>query len=219
MRKDSVAAHKLTTKPEARPIPVVAEDTSRWPSQLPSRADVLKAVQAIAKPDDAIVATTGYTGRELYALEDRPNQLYMVGSMGCASSFGLGIALVQKNKRRVIVLDGDGAALMRMGAMATIGYERPSNLIHVLLDNEAHESTGAQSTVSHSVDLAGVARACGYGNVVRATSLDKLGKTIADARELTFVHVKIKTGAPDDLPRPTITPVEVAERMRKFLST
>jgi thiamine pyrophosphate-dependent acetolactate synthase large subunit-like protein len=116
--------------------------------------------------NDAIIATTGYTGRTLCGLDDRPNQIYMVGSMGCASSMGLGVALSQP-ERRVVVLDGDGAALMRMGAMATVGYERPSNLVHILLDNEMHESTGGQSTVSHSVALATIAAGCGSRRVVR----------------------------------------------------
>jgi phosphonopyruvate decarboxylase len=166
---------------------------------------------------DAVIATTGFTGRALYALEDRPNQFYMVGSMGCASSLGLGLALSQP-QRRVVVLDGDGAALMRMGALATIGYERPANLIHILLDNEIHESTGGQATVSHSVDLAAVAQACGYPRVVRAGSLDELAAAAHEAGdELTFVHVKTRPGEEKNLPRPTIKPWQVAERFRAWL--
>ena len=191
MKKDSVSEHKLQRKAAAREVPAPLPGTYAWPKDLPSRNEVLRAVQASARPTDAIVATTGFTGRELYACDDRASQLYMVGSMGCASTFGLGVAWA-KPDRRVIVLDGDGAALMRLGALATLGYERPTNLVHVLLDNEVHESTGAQSTVSHSVDLAQVARACGYPRVVRA-------------------------GSPADLPRPKVTPVEVANRFRKFL--
>src|SRR5207253_2755623 len=79
------------------------------------------------KARDLIVAPTGDTGRECYALDDRPNRLDMVGSVGCAWSFGLGLAWARPDKR-VIVLDGDGAALMRLGALATLGYERPKNL-------------------------------------------------------------------------------------------
>ena len=220
MKKDSVEGYKLKTKAQRRPIAAGPDDASRWPEELPSRTDVLRAVQKASRPDDCLVATTGYTGRELYALEDRANQIYMVGSMGCASTFGLGLAWARPEKR-VIVLDGDGAALMRMGGLATIGYERPSNFVHILLDNEAHDSTGGQSTVSHSVDLAAVARACGYARSVRATSLEQLGKIVADqagTKELTFVHVKMKPGAPDDLPRPTVTPVEVADRLRAWLA-
>jgi phosphonopyruvate decarboxylase len=178
---------------------------------------VLLTVQKNARPDDAIVATTGYTGRELYACADLPNQLYMVGSMGCAATFGLGLAWARPD-RRVIVLDGDGAALMRLGALATLGYERPKNLLHVLLDNEAHESTGAQSTVTHSVDLAQIARASGYPAVVRADDLSKLAALVrAPPGELTMVHVKMKRGVRADLPRPRVTPIEVADRMRAWL--
>src|SRR5262249_5694929 len=94
--------------------------------------------------------------------------------------------------------DGDGAALMRLGAMATIGYERPPNLIHILLDNEMHESTGGQSTVSHSVDLGAVARGCGYPRVIRAGSLDQLAEALRpSAQRLPFTNVLRWTGVVD----------------------
>ena len=106
----------------------------------------------VIDPDSSVViASTGFTGRELYALDDRNNHLYMVGSMGCASSLALGLALARPDLR-VVVLDGDGAALMRMGNFATIGAYPAANLVHVLLDNEAHDSTGAQATVSASLE-------------------------------------------------------------------
>ncbi len=217
MKHGSVAPHPLQTKMEPRPLGSATLTAPAWPAQLPSRSEVLRVVQNSAPGADAVIATTGFTGRALYALEDRPNQFYMVGSMGCASSFGLGLALSQP-RRRVVVLDGDGAALMRMGALATIGYERPANLLHILLDNEIHESTGGQSTVSHSVDLAVVAQACGYPRVVRAGSLDELAAVVNEAREeLTFVHVKTRPGEEKNLPRPTVKPWQVAERFRAWL--
>ena len=221
MKKDSVAAHKLTSRPTAREIlPPPSEPFAAVSWERPSRTEALRAVQANVDLDkDIIVATTGYTGRELYACDDRPNQLYMVGSMGCASLFGMGLAWARP-KKRVIVLDGDGALLMRMGGLATIGYERPDNLVHVLLDNEAHDSTGTQSTVSHSVDLAAAARACGYPTVRRVASADDLGKALRDRNEgLRFLHLKTKPGAPADLPRPKITPREVAARLEKHLGS
>jgi phosphonopyruvate decarboxylase len=176
------------------------------------RREALAAVIAATGPDDAVIATTGYTGRELFALDDRPNHLYMVGSMGCASSIGLGLALAQPD-RRVIVLDGDGALLMRLGAVATIGYERPSNLVHILFDNEMHESTGGQSTVAHSMDAAGIAASCGYPDVRRVSTTAELTAVLDEPRdECTFVHLKIRPGVPDDLPRPKVTPEEVALR-------
>ena len=186
--------------------------------QVHSQDDALACIQATTG-DDAVVATTGFTGRALYALEDRPNQLYMVGSMGCASSLGWGLATV-KPQRRVVVLDGDGALLMRMGALACIGHERPSNLVHVVLDNGVHDSTGSQSTVSPHVDVAAVAAACGYPRVVRVDGLDQLDAVLrAPTRELTFVHVCTHPRADRKLPRPTMTPHEVVDRFRAWLAT
>lgn len=219
MKKDSVAPHKLRSRPTPReiPPPATASAFAPAPAERPSRTDVLRAIQRACRPDDLVIATTGYTGRELYALGDHPNQLYMVGSMGCASTFGLGLAWARP-ERRVIVLDGDGALLMRMGALATIGYERPKNLVHVLLDNEAHDSTGTQSTVTHSVDLGACARACGYPTVRGVGAAADLEAALLDRSEgLRFLHLKTKPGAPDDLPRPKITPREVAARLRAHL--
>ncbi len=216
MKKDSVAAYAIQSKPAPRPTSSCQAVSA--PVPVGSRAEVLRKIQAVVRPDDAIVATTGFTGRELFGCEDRENQLYFVGSMGCVSSFGLGLALAQP-KRRIIVLDGDGALLMRMGALATIGYERPPNLLHILLDNELHESTGGQSTVSHSMDLCAIAAACGYPRSGRATSLDDVANEIARAgKELSFIHVKIHPGVAKGLPRPTVKPPAVAERMRQFLA-
>jgi phosphonopyruvate decarboxylase len=138
--------------------------------------------------------------------------------MGCASSIGLGLAWAQPN-RRVVVIDGDGAMLMRMGALATVGYERPDNLVHVLLDNEAHESTGGQSTVTHSMDLPGVARASGYPKVETVATAEELEQTLSDrAKGLRFVYLKTRHGVPDDLPRPKVSPRDVATRLRKVIS-
>ena len=109
-----------------------------------------------------VIGTTGYTGRELFAIGDRSNQLYMVGSMGCASSFALGVSLARP-ELEVTVVDGDGAGLMRMGNFATIGSYGRNNLAHILLDNGVHESTGSQATVSANVSFADIAAACGYG--------------------------------------------------------
>ncbi|HRG96029.1 MAG TPA: phosphonopyruvate decarboxylase [Polyangiaceae bacterium] len=219
MRKDTVASHKLRSKaaPKALAAAKLAPEHA-WPAERPSRTEVLAAVQRALRPGDVVVATTGYTGRELYALDDKPCQLYMVGSMGCAGSFGLGLALAQP-QRRVIVLDGDGAALMRLGALATLGFERPANLLHILLDNELHESTGGQSTVTHSVDSALVAAASGYPRVERVATAEALEALVAaPTTELTFAHVKMKPGAPDDLPRPTVTPIQVKERLVAYMA-
>lgn len=226
MKKDSVAPHKLATKPLVRqpdaaaatPTPITTASATTEKAKRPSREEALRAVQRAALPQDIVIATTGFTGRELYACDDRHNQLYVVGSMGCASSIGLGLAWARPD-RRVVVLDGDGAMLMRLGALATLAYEQPKNLVHVLLDNEAHESTGGQSTVSHSMDLAGVARSCGYADVSKVDTADALESALRDRRPgLRFVSLKTRHGVPDDLPRPKVTPREVAGRIRKLLA-
>ncbi len=179
--------------------------------------DALRAVLEVSG-DAVVVATTGFTGRALYALADRPNHFYMVGSMGCASSLALGLARARP-ERRVVVLDGDGALLMRMGALATVGREQPRNLVHVLLDNAVHDSTGSQATVSTRVDLSGVAAACRYPEVRRCASLAELGSAIREARTLSFLHVLTLPRTARKLPRPTIGPAEVAARLREWLRT
>ena len=217
MTSGTVAPHPLTTKLRPKPFATDSIRSSAFWSEMPTRADVLQSVQRRTQYADAVIATTGYMGRTLYGLEDRPNQLYMVGSMGCASSLGLGLALSQPD-RRVIVLDGDGAALMRLGAMTTVGYERPRNLVHIVLDNEMHASTGGQSTTTHSVDLAAIAQACGYPRVLKATSVDEIESLMSEnTEELTFVHMKIRPGEANNLPRPSMKPYEVAQRFRAWL--
>jgi phosphonopyruvate decarboxylase len=102
--------------------------------------------------------------------------------------------------------------------MATIGYQRPPNLVHILLDNEIHESTGGQGTVSHSIDLGAIAAACGYRQRHRVTTGEELQAALSVAEEgLRFIHAKVKPGTPDDLPRPAVAPADVAERFQAFL--
>ena len=192
----------------------------RQGSERPARADLLRRVQELTPADAAVVATTGKTGRELFTLEDRPQQLYQVGSMGCASAMGLGIAL--NTARPVIVLDGDGAALMKLGTMATIGAHAPGNLIHVLLDNGVHDSTGGQATVSSNVDFAAVARGCGYPRAFRcddeAGFAQALEAAVSDGPRPVLIHALIAPGSLARLGRPTIAPREVARRFRAFVT-
>jgi phosphonopyruvate decarboxylase len=218
MRKGSVTPAKLKAQPVVRVPGSFAADIAIPQA---SRRNVLLAIQAAAPADSIIIATTGYTGRELYACDDRPNQIYMVGSMGCAVSLGLGVALAQP-ARKVIVLDGDGAALMRLGAQSIVGYEQPPNLVHVLLDNAIHESTGGQATVARSVNFPAIAAASGYRSTSSLAEPQAVAATVscaASAPGPVFVHVPTLPGVPEDLPRPTITPAEVATRLRGFLNT
>jgi phosphonopyruvate decarboxylase len=177
-----------------------------------SRRDWLRAVQAAVTPRDLVIASTGYLGRELYALEDRGNQLYLVGSMGCASSVGLGVALAQPD-RRVVVLEGDGAGLMRLGAWSAIGYAQPPNLRHLLLDNGCHDSTGGQSSLSGSVDFCQLAAGSGYATVDRLADPSRLAEWLTAPRSgPAFVHIPMSPGTPSDLPRPKDAPSVVARR-------
>lgn len=215
MRQGSVAPRALVSAPLAPRQPAAGSLPPAAPQA--TRAAVLAAVQQAAGPGDVLVATTGYTGRELYALADRDNQLYMVGSMGCASSFGLGLALARPD-RRVIVLDGDGAALMRLGALATVGAVRPPNLVHLLLDNGVHESTGGQGTVSPLIDFCAIARGCGYPQVERLADPARVAAALRAAPGgLSFIHVPMQPGVASQLPRPQATPDQVARRFAAAL--
>jgi phosphonopyruvate decarboxylase len=171
-------------------------------------------------PDSAaIIATTGKCGRELFTLSDRPQHLYQVGSMGCASSMSLGVAL--NVSRPVVALDGDGALLMKMGTLATIGAYAPNNLIHVVLDNGTYDSTGGQMTVSSGVDFAQIALGCGYANVFTCDDLEGFSESLLASLAETgpsLIHMRIKPESMDNLGRPTIKPYEVAQRFRDFLT-
>ena len=202
MRKGTVRPSSLNATPEIKPL---IQQTFAKAQASHRRFDFLQSIQSHLRPGDRVIATTGYTGRELFACSDRSSQLYMVGSMGCASSLGLGVALARP-KNRIVVVDGDGAALMRLGAMTTIGYERPQNMVHILLDNHVHESTGSQSTVSESIDFCALAAACGYPRVARIADPGDLADALTQApAELSFYHVPTVPGVPENLGRPTVS--------------
>lgn len=185
--------------------------------ELPSRHDVLRQLVADSNTADTVlIASTGFNGRELYAIEDRPNQLYMVGSMGCAASLGLGLSLVRPDKK-IIVIDGDGAVLMRMGNMATVGVYGGDNYFHLLLDNHVHESTGGQATVSSVVDFQAVANACGYQGV---SSVKKQCEGITGFLQMqapALMLVDTCQGVPEGLPRPSLKPADVARRLMRHI--
>lgn len=218
LKQGTVSPYVLKTRPDpARFFQLATLPEGETTAERHDPDTVLAAIQAGAGASDPVLATTGYTGRALYALEDRPSQFYMVGSMGCASSLGLGLARARP-ERRVVVVDGDGAVLMRMGALATMGQQRPPNLVHILLDNGVHDSTGAQATVSSSIDLAAAAASCGYARVVRVASPEQLQAELsAGPGVLTFLHIRTRPRTNHKLPRPTITPVQVAQRFRQWL--
>ena len=177
-----------------------------------SREAAIEHILAAAG-DDPVVSTTGKASRELYELREARGQghgydFLTVGSMGHSSSIALGIAL-QRPDRRVWCLDGDGAALMHLGAMAVIGAAGPANFIHIVLNNEAHESVGGMPTVAGRVDLRTVAQACGYPVSLSTDSPEGLDNALAAVRafnQLAFLEVKCAVGARADLGRPVTTP-------------
>ena len=224
MQKGSVAPYKLTRKGlsgvRQRALNERAEVQSfAGTGERVSRHDALQRVIAhTPKESTVVLASTGFCGRELYAIDDRENQLYLVGSMGCVTPMALGLALSRPDLN-VVALDGDGAALMRMGVFATLGAYGPANLTHLLLDNGAHESTGGQATVSQGVEFARIASACGYALALDGDDLSVIDR-LFDAKDIDgvrFARLSINTGTPSDLPRPSITPEDVRRRLQTHI--
>jgi phosphonopyruvate decarboxylase len=188
------------------------------PEQRITRFNAIRVVTDRLNSGEAIVATTGKIGRELFTLGHRENQIYIVGSMGCASAVGFGIH--QGSNRTVIVLDGDGAALMKMGVFGTIGHYQPERFVHVILDNEAHESTGGQATASSTIDFCTVAAGCNYRNLWRCDDSHTLAAAIDEARVAkgpSLIHMKVSVSSDAKLGRPTVTPEQVKTEFIQWL--
>jgi phosphonopyruvate decarboxylase len=185
----------------------------------PTRSQVLKELIKNINNKIGVIATTGKTGRELFSLNDCKNFFYQVGSMGCASAISLGVAL--NTKKKIIVLDGDGSLLMKMGNMSTIGANRPKNLIHILLDNNVHDSTGQQLTNASTVDFANIAANCGYKESYSTDNTNNFSniikKKLSNTHGPIFIRIKIQKGSVQNLGRPTIHPKDVARRFQNFL--
>ena len=186
------------------------------PDQVASikREDALRELMAVAGGDDLIVSTTGKTSREVFELRaargEAQRDFLTVGSMGHTSSIALGVALGNP-KRRVICLDGDGSALMHLGAVPIIGSLKPRNLVHVLLNNAAHESVGGQPTVAGKMNFATICKACGYQGYQLATDIESLKhcwQAISRSEGPQMLEIRIATGSRDNLGRPSSTPEE-----------
>ncbi len=177
-----------------------------------------------ASGEDPIVSTTGKASRELFEIREANGQSHKydfltVGSMGHSSSIALGVA-INKPELRVWCIDGDGAALMHMGAMAVIGANKPRNLIHVVINNGAHETVGGMPTVAGQIDLIGIAKACGYPNAVSVDNFDALDNELNAAKsrnEMSFIEVKCSIGAREDLGRPTTSALENKQNFMDYL--
>ena len=181
-----------------------------------TREAAIQVVTASLPAEATVVSTTGHISRELYeqrvnAEQDRSSDFLTVGSMGHSSQIALGIALTRRD-HPVVCLDGDGAALMHMGGLGTIGTSDATGYVHVVLNNGVHGSVGGQPTIGFDVSLTEVARAAGYP-VVRGpvTDADAIRETIATALEErgpAFVEIHVQPGARDDLGRPKEVPAE-----------
>lgn len=184
--------------------------------EMMSREAAISLITESIRSDSTVVATTGMISRELYEQrclkqQDRSSDFLTVGSMGHASQIGFGIALAAPQKD-VTCIDGDGAALMHLGGMATIGTARTGNLLHIVLNNGAHDSVGGQPTVAFDITLTDVARACGYQQVEGPLQgEDEIREAVARLTQLPgrrFLEVRVRPGSRADLGRPKETPGE-----------
>lgn len=165
----------------------------------------LKVVSEALRATDIVVSTTGFISRELFRVRDRPENFYMQGSLGHCSAVAAGIALAHPS-RRIVALDGDGAVLMHMGVLSTIGYASPRNFLHVVLDNEGYVSTGGQASTSVTSSLEAVAVACGYRAVSRCVTRAELGDAVARSLSTEgphFLLCKVNQSQAHSLPRVT----------------
>ena len=171
---------------------------------------------------DPIVSTTGKTSRELFELreargQDHSHDFLTVGSMGHSASIALGVAL-QRPQQRIWCVDGDGAMLMHMGVLAAIGQTHPQNLIHVVINNAAHESVGGMPTMAGGLDLLKIASGCGYATAASVEDRQGLKAALNDLQHTAgphFLEVRSRIGSRSDLGRPTIAPQENKRNFQK----
>ena len=188
-----------------------------------SREEIIKHIVAVSA-EDPIVSTTGKASRELFEIREsnkqgHQNDFLTVGSMGHCSSIALGVA-VNKPNMKIWCIDGDGAVLMHMGAMAVIGANHPKNLVHIVINNGAHETVGGMPTVADKLNLVGIAKSCGYNIAVSVNNFKDLDSQLIKAKrakELVFIEVKASLGARPDLGRPTTTALQNKINFMKYL--
>lgn len=188
------------------------------------REDAVKHVVDLLNDDDVIVSTTGKTSRELYEYREargdgHGNDFLTVGSMGHTASIAMGIAHGRPD-RRVICLDGDGSVIMHMGALAIIGQSGLSNLIHIVINNGAHDSVGGQPTVGFDIKLAEIAKSCGYAQVQAVSDGDGIERAFKQwkcAEGPSLLEIRVNKGARANLGRPKSTPVENRDALMQRL--
>ncbi|MEE9170920.1 MAG: phosphonopyruvate decarboxylase [bacterium] len=222
------AMHKQSA-PYALVVPTGVFESYRSMNQIElpyelSREEAVKAITKQFSEDDIFVSTTGKTSRELFEYREELQQGHQqdfltVGSMGHASQIALGIALARPD-RNVYCLDGDGALIMHMGALAIIGARKPANFKHIVINNAAHDSVGGQPTAGFEIDIPNIARACGYLAVMRAESVDEIYKKLPLLQKShgpALLEIRVNKGARAELGRPTTSPIENKHAFMKFL--
>lgn len=168
-------------------------------------------IHQVSQCQGLVVCNIGFPSRELYAVNDRPENFYMLGSMGMASSIGLGLALCQKKK--VFVIDGDGSVLMNLGTLSTIANNRTDNLCLVIVDNRSYGSTGGQQTYTAAkTDLELVARAAGNPDVLRVKTLSELRSALNQFRQKSLIVIAEAEPGNEDVPVIDLEPVEIKNR-------
>ncbi|MCM1320702.1 MAG: phosphonopyruvate decarboxylase [Bacteroides sp.] len=218
VRKGTFGSYTLRTE---------IEDTAKM-----TRENAIEKILLAAPKEAVFVSTTGMASRELYELREKhamPHDadFLTVGSMGHASQIALAAAMHSSPPRPVFCIDGDGASIMQMGGIATIGVRKPSNLCHFVLNNGAHDSVGGQPTVGLQISLSGIAKACGYERIETVSSEAELDAVLAslsaaaadNSEKLTFIEVKVRRGARKDLGRPKSSPQENKRALMNFLNS
>ena len=199
--------------------PYTLKSNDSVPTEM-TREQAIEQIIAHAPSNAVFVSTTGMASRELYELREKNQQKHdtdflTVGSMGHASQIALGIALCKRDKT-VICIDGDGAALMHLGALSTIGTQKPKNMVHIVLNNGAHDSVGGQPTVARNINLCAIAEACGYGQAVCVRTQAELTVALTNAlaqpnaidMAAIFIEILVSKGSRPDLGRPKSSPIE-----------
>ena len=169
-----------------------------------------EAIQKIMESieEELVICNIGFPSRELYEIDDRPKNFYMIGSMGLASSIGFGLAMAKPHKD-VVVIDGDGSLLMNMGSLVTIFANNPSNLTWIVIDNGAYGSTGNQDTYAQKTDLVDIAKAVGFKNSFEFADINL--KDVIRSNDASFIVYKTEPGN-SDAPIIDLDPITIKER-------
>ena len=177
-----------------------------------ARYDAIKEIMENID-DELVISNIGFPSRELYEIDDRAENFYMIGSMGLASSIGLGLALAKPDKD-IVVIDGDGSLLMNMGSLITIFVNNPKNLTWIVIDNGVYGSTGNQNTYAQHVDLIDVAKSIGFKNSYNFNDINL--KNIIKSEDTSFIVYKTEAGN-SNAPIIDLDPVTIKNRFMKSI--